>query len=171
MIITNNSNLKMIRLRSKSVNKTWAVYHTCFISINCTLPNRQLPPGITTDHLREYFLNELLLKNVDGIHSIAISWVEMHKKHQCFINLLSEKNAKKAVAFFKQVIIDNIELDSEYRPPNNNNNQMASLNPLLSNYTDMFKTPSLQKASFNGEEEDNKRSVRNHSSSRKLKFT
>lgn len=161
----------MIRSRSKSVNKTWAVYHTCFISINCTLPNLQLPPGITTDHLKEYFLNELLLKkNVDGIHSIAISWVEMHKKHQCFINLSSEKNVKKAVAFFKQVVIDNIELDSEYRPPNNNNNQMASLNPLLSNYADMNKTPSLQKASSNREEEDNKRSVRNHNRNRKLKY-
>lgn len=115
--------------RSRSA-KAWAVDHTCFLSISCTIPDFALPPDMSTDQLKESFKKLISENKIEGMQSIGnVTYVDKHQKHQCFINFSSEKNAKQAVAVFKEVEIHkNIKLDSSYRPPQINN-QMASLAP------------------------------------------
>ena len=103
---------------------------TCWFSISCTLPNKILPPGITKEHLEEFFT--MKSKEVIGeFHSLKLTLNQKYNNHQCFVNFLSEKSAKSAVDFFKKIDLEkmNLNLEVKYREPEKNTD--PNQNPLL----------------------------------------
>jgi len=93
--------------------------HTCWISIQCEIPDFTLPADMPQDVLKDTLTN--LIKEEfkdDDFHSIKVDFQEKHQKHQCFVNFYSEEKASAAVQFFnKKDIHPNLKLWANLRKP------------------------------------------------------
>ena len=93
--------------------------HTCWISIECEIPDITLPADMPLDVLKDTLTN--LLKEEfkdDDVQSIFVDYQIKHQKHQCYVNFYSKEKADAAVLFFdKKEIHPNLKLCAILRKP------------------------------------------------------